>query len=71
MKDKEQLRPVLAQMVAVIEAIGEMIAQGMSTDNAVNPSVVEPGSCAIAGSLRFDLRELRRLFNEAFGDPVA
>jgi hypothetical protein len=71
MNENELLRPVLAQMVKVIETLGEMKARSMSCDDAPDPRAVEPGSSAMAGALRFEVKEVRRLFEETFGDSVA
>jgi len=57
-------------MVKVIETLGEIAAHPMSCDNTSDPKAVEPGSSAIAGALRFEVKELRRIFEEVFGDSV-
>jgi len=61
---------VLAKMVAVVENLGDRTAQLISSGDPIDAIEEAPGSSAIAGAIRNEVTELRKLFDENFGDSV-
>jgi hypothetical protein len=70
MNDQE-LIPILAKIVEAIETIGERTANLISSGDPVDAINENPGSSAIAGSLRCEVIELRALFDKTLGNPGA
>lgn len=67
--DDQALHDVLERIVAVIEILGNKTASLISSGDPSRVMDEEPGSAAIAGGIRGEVRELREQFDRTIGRP--